>query len=115
MDQIDIDGGGADQIGDGEEVVGSGGIRVEKAGDPDSSDNDLLLNHGADRIRVVGEGGTDRNDIDDADVDLDGNEGELQIGGGPGEHYHRDVDPTGGGSDGASRVGETLARVRFVG
>jgi hypothetical protein len=47
-DQIDIDGGGADQIGDGEEVVGSGSIGAEKVGDPDGSNNDALLNRGAD-------------------------------------------------------------------
>jgi hypothetical protein len=69
--------GGVDQIGDEEEVVGSGDIKAEKVGDPDGSDNDALLNRSTDRLEIVSEGGTDRNDVDDANVDLDGNEGKL--------------------------------------
>jgi hypothetical protein len=69
--------GGVDKIGDEEEVVGSGDIEAEKAGDPDGSDNDALSNRSIDRLEVVSEGGTDRNNVDDANVDLDGNEGKL--------------------------------------
>jgi hypothetical protein len=42
MDRIDIDGGSVNQIGHEEEVVGSGGIGAEKAGDPDGSDNECF-------------------------------------------------------------------------
>jgi hypothetical protein len=76
VDRIDIDAGSMDQIGAKEEVVGSDGIGVEKDGDLDA-----LSNGGADGIGVVDKGGTDRNNVDDADVDLDSDEEELQIGG----------------------------------
>jgi hypothetical protein len=73
-DRIDIDGGGADRIGNKEEVVGSGDIGVEKTGDPGGSDNCTLSNGGADWIEIVDEGDTYQNDVDDADINLDSDE-----------------------------------------
>jgi hypothetical protein len=76
------DGGGADRIGEEEEVLGSGYIRAENTCDLDGSDDGTLQDGGADWIRVIDDGGTDWNDVDDSDIDLDGDEEQLQIDGG---------------------------------
>jgi hypothetical protein len=77
VDRIDIDGSDADQVSDREEVVGSGDIGAEKVVDPDGFVPKELLNGGANWIGAIDEGVTDQNDVDDADVDLDGDEEEL--------------------------------------
>jgi hypothetical protein len=110
-DRIDIDGGGADRIGDEEEVVGSGDIGAEKTGDPGGSDDDALPNGGADRIKVVDEGGTHQNDVDDADVDLYDDENSRSAAGW-GNHIARAQTRLAASQMG--RAGETLAQVRCV-
>jgi hypothetical protein len=92
-------------IGDEEGVLESDDIRADNIGDPVSSDDGTLPNGDADQIGVIDEDGTNRNDIDDADVDLDGDEEELQIGKALAWGVHTRMAAVRMG-----RVGENLAR-----